>query len=166
MKKARGLIACTATAFFAASVTLAAAPKPTPTAEHQRLALFVGKWKLAGTFSGTLFHAEETCEWFHGGFAVLCRVSSPDGGQELAIFTYNRVTKSYGYYSINDSGNVNSQHGSVQGDVWTFVADSSAPGNNARVMVKPRPDGFALTITVDGSDGKQTVIEESTYTKI
>src|SRR5438445_8852553 len=52
------------------------APKPGP--EHQKLAYFAGKWVSEGETKASAFGPAmkfsfvETCEWFSGGFAIVC----------------------------------------------------------------------------------------------
>src|ERR687894_2577906 len=52
-------------------------PKPGP--EHKRLGFFVGTWKGEGEMKpgpmgpGGKMTSTDTCEWFEGRFAVVCR---------------------------------------------------------------------------------------------
>ncbi|MFO1466963.1 MAG: hypothetical protein U1F35_11120 [Steroidobacteraceae bacterium] len=158
MNKAPRLITCTIAAFLAATVTLAEPAKPT--AEHARLALFVGKFKVEGVILGRAIRANQTCKWFEGGFAVTCRVTPLNGGQTLAIFSYNMKEKIYEYHSISSAGGVTNQKGPEQGGVFTFVSDSGT-GGKVEAVVKPLPIGYLLTISIDGKQ-----IEETTYTKL
>ncbi|HEY6106384.1 MAG TPA: DUF1579 family protein, partial [Anaeromyxobacteraceae bacterium] len=78
------------------------APKPGP--EHERLGYFVGKWKGEGTIAENpfmptgKFSATDTCEWFEGKFAVVCKSqgkgpSGPTRG--LGIMGYSAAEKVY-----------------------------------------------------------------------
>src|SRR5688500_18254741 len=58
----------------------AQAPQPQkPGPEHQRLAYFVGTWTGDGEMKpgpfgpGGKMSSKDTCEWFEGGFVVVCR---------------------------------------------------------------------------------------------
>ena len=78
------------TAFLAASVAALvvvghlavlaqAPPAPKPGPEHQKLAYFVGTWTNEGEMKpspmgpGGKITGKDTCEWFEGGFSVICR---------------------------------------------------------------------------------------------
>src|SRR5712691_937902 len=59
------------------------APKPGP--EHQKLAFFAGKWVSEGETKASAFGPAmkfrflETCEWFSGGFAIVCHFDGKTG---------------------------------------------------------------------------------------
>ena len=64
----------------AAGVALAQAPEaPKPGPEHKALQYFVGKWTSEGELKpgpfgpGGKMTSQDTCEWFAGGFHVVCR---------------------------------------------------------------------------------------------
>jgi hypothetical protein len=66
-------------------------PKPGP--EVQKLAYFLGTWKAEGQLIGGpsagKFVGEGPCEWFAGGFHVVCRreETSPEGKHtDLQVF--------------------------------------------------------------------------------
>ena len=65
--------------FTATVATSQQQPAPKPSAEHQKLAYFVGTWTSTGEMKPSPFGpggkmtSTETCEWFDGGFAVVCR---------------------------------------------------------------------------------------------
>src|SRR5215813_4615029 len=96
-------------------VTLAAAgraaeesPKPGP--EVQKLGYYVGSWRGEGeTKGGPLGPAGKlssttTCEWFAGGFQLVCRgeENGPTGSRTfLNIRTYDEATKAYTEYGIS-----------------------------------------------------------------
>ena len=76
------------------------APKPGP--EHKKLGYFVGKWTSEGVVKANpfmpegTFSAADTCEWFEGGFAVVCRSEGkgPAGpAKSLAIMGYSTEEK-------------------------------------------------------------------------
>src|SRR5215203_1487942 len=84
-----------------AGIQIAAAqapPAPKPGPEHQRLGYFVGTWTTEGATQpgpmgpGGKMTSTDSCEWFEGKFAVVCRGSgtSPMGpGKELALLSYS-----------------------------------------------------------------------------
>src|SRR5713101_549158 len=75
-------------------------PKPGP--EHQKLAYFAGKWASEGETKpspfgpGGKFTFTETCEWYAGGFAIVCHSEGkmPEGTMKgLSIMGYDPEEK-------------------------------------------------------------------------
>ena len=65
----------------------------------------------------------ETCEWFQGGFAVVCRSkgTGPKGpGTGLSVMSYQPAKKAYTYYAITSMGDNFFIYGQISGNVWTF----------------------------------------------
>src|SRR5436309_7959309 len=86
-------------------------PKPGP--EHQRLEYFVGKWTGEGEMKpgpmgpGGKITSTDTCEWFEGHFAVICRSDgkTPMGpSKSIGILSYSPEEKIYTYYGVDNSG--------------------------------------------------------------
>ena len=178
MKIHRGIVA--AAIIFAVASTLAVAqeaPKPGP--EHKKLEYFVGKWKTEGEMQpnpfmpGGKFTGTDDCEWFEGGFAVVCQTEGkgPMGPTKgLGIMGYNAEDKVYTYYAV-DSGPMNMAsvpRGTVQGDTWTYTDESKMGG----VMVKSRfimkqisATSYSFRWEMQGEDGAWTTVMEGTSTK-
>ena len=157
---------------------LAQPPKPGP--EVQKLAYYVGTWKLesdlragpwgpAGKISGTA-----TCEWFAGGFHVVCRgefelTGSSERMTNLEIVSYDAEAKVYSYHGITSFGASVSGKGSVTGNTWTWLWDEKVAGKPAkfretRVEKSPTSHTFSLEYSVTG--GPWTILEEGTVTKV
>ena len=77
-------------------------PKPGP--EHKRLEYFVGKWTSEGEMKASpmgpagKMSSTDTCEWFEGRFAVICRSDgkSPMGPMKsVGILSYSPEDKVY-----------------------------------------------------------------------
>ncbi len=89
---------------------MAQAPAPPkPTEAHQRLAYFVGKWANEGELKpgpmgpGGKISSTDTCEWFEGRFAVVCRYDgkTPAGPMKgMAVIGYSPEAK--GLYLLRD----------------------------------------------------------------
>jgi hypothetical protein len=151
-------------------------PKPGP--EVRKLAYYVGTWTFDGEIEAGPFFAAgkytvtSTCEWFVGGFQIVCRSggTGPAGERtELSILAYDAAAKTYTYHGISSFGENNSSKGSVTGNTWTFLWDSKAAGKPARfryteVHVSPTVYTFKLESAVAG--GSWTVIEEGKATKV
>jgi len=162
---------------IAAAQTPAGAPKPTP--EHKRLGYFVGKWTTEGEMQASpmgpagKITGNDTCEWFSGGFAVVCRSDgkSPAGPtKSLAIMGYSTEEKVYTYYGIDNSNMVmtNVPRGTVTDDTWTYTDESLMGGQKvkSRVTIKTlSPTAYTFTMEIQGPDGKWAPMMEAKSTK-
>jgi len=134
----------------AAAAEQAAGP-PRPSAEHQKLGYFVGNWKSEGVVKENPFMpagkmtGADRCEWFEGGFAVVCSSegSGPMGPMKgLGIMGYNAEEKVYVYYGLDNSGMIMTTvpRGTVTGADWVYEDESTMGGK----QIKSR---YALTQT-------------------
>src|SRR5918992_422641 len=117
----------------AAGVALAQAPEaPKPGPELKLLQYFVGKWTSEGEMKpgpmgpGGRITGSDTCEWFEGRFAVICRSEgkTPMGpSKSIGILSYSPEEKVYTYYGVDSSGMTMTSipRGTVQGDTWTYT---------------------------------------------
>ncbi len=170
-------------AVAAAGVGLTAqaqAPQPAkPGAEQKRLEHFVGTWTAEGTVEpgpmgpGGKVTSRETCEWFEGGFAVVCRAegTGPMGPMKsLGIMSYSPEEKVYTYYGVENSpmAMTSIPKGTVQGDTWTFHDESTMGGQTMkyRVMLKElSPSEHTFLMEMQSPDGKWVKVMESKATK-
>jgi hypothetical protein len=168
-----------------AVVTLTAAPAasgqgaPKPGPEHKRLGFFVGKWNVEGELKpgpmgpGGKFTASDTCEWFEGGFSVVCRSEGkmPTGAsRSLGILGYSAEEKVYTYYGIDNSNMMMATvpKGTLQGDTWTYTDESTMGGQKvkSRVVIKElSPTAYTFRMEFQGPDGKWAPVMESKNTK-
>lgn len=90
-------------AVAAAAQAPAGPPKPGP--EHKKLQYFAGKWTMQGELKASPFGpggkttATDNCEWFAGGFHLVCKSDGkgPTGEMKgLAVLGYNPHEKSPG----------------------------------------------------------------------
>lgn len=170
-----------AISLFAASLAAAEAPpKPKPGPEHQRLGYFVGQWKGEGEMKpsewgpGGKVSSTEKCEWFQGGFSVVCHSDGqcPMGPMKsLGIIGYSAEDTAYTYYATDNSGMTMSTvpHGTLQGDTWTYLDDSMMGGKKvkSRVVIKElSPSQYTFAMDMQAPDGKWNRMMESKYTKV
>jgi len=162
----------------AAAQTPAGAPKPTP--EHKRLGYFVGKWTTEGEMQASpmgpagKITGNDTCEWFSGGFAVVCRSDgkSPAGPtKSLAIMGYSTEEKVYTYYGVDNSAMVMASvpKGTRQGDTWTYNDEGVMGGQKykSRVTLKElSPTEYSFKMELQGADGKWMPLLEAKSTKV
>lgn len=102
-------------------------PKPGP--EHQKLAYFVGKWVSGGETKASAYGPAakytftQTCEWFEGGFALVCRSEGKFGDapiKGISVMSYEIGEKAYIYFETNSLGENVVSHGTVSGATWTW----------------------------------------------
>lgn len=106
-------------------------PKPGP--EVKKLAYFVGTWQSEGELKPNPFMpagkytSTDRCEWFHGGFQVVCHSTGkgPSGATYgLGILAYNPAEKTYTYYGIDNTGWAEGSKGTVEGMTWVYTSES------------------------------------------
>jgi hypothetical protein len=131
------LVVLSAVILIAALRAQAPEGPPKPGSEHEKLAYFVGKWASEGdtkasTFGpGGKYSGIETCEWFAGKFAVVCKTEGTMmGGQMhgLSVLSYDTYQKSFIYFETNNWGENVYSRGVVDGDTWTWNNESPMGG--------------------------------------
>lgn len=151
-------------------------PKPGP--EVKKLSYFVGTWKSegdmkenpwgmpAGKFTGT-----DKCEWFTGGYQVVCHSTGkgPMGNMHgLGIIAYNSEDKAYSYYGIDNMGFAEGSKGKVEGDTWTYTAESKMGGKtyHGRYTINASsPDSYTFKYESSEDGTKWSTIMEGKATK-
>jgi hypothetical protein len=144
------------------------APKPGP--EHKALDFFAGKWEFSADMKpgpmgpGGKVSTRDSCDWFEGGFALVCRGEgeNPNGKtKSVAIMTYDTDKKAYTYYGVESGMPVAHAAGQKKGDTWVYEGDSG--GMKSRVTVKetsPTSYSFKFEFSQDGTNW-MTVMEGS-----
>jgi hypothetical protein len=153
---------------------------PPPGPEHARLGFFVGKWKGAGVMNenpfmpGGKFTSSETCEWFPGRYAVVCRATGtgPMGPtQSLGIMTYSPEEKVYLYWGVDNTpmAMATVPRGAVDGDVWTYLDESRMGGQTVKsryVLKVLGADAYGFRWEILGPDGQWKTISEGKSTRV
>ena len=123
-----------------------------PTSQHKKLEAFVGTWNDEAEVKPTPFgpggkmSITETCDWFTGGFSVVCNAKATglqDDLNTLIVLTYDGEEKVYRLYEFNSAGRSNAAKGTVDGDIWTFNGESKVNG----ILIRTRS-----TLRVTSSD--------------
>lgn len=150
-------------------------PKPSP--EHKRLGVFVGKWNGSGEMKsgpwgpGGKMTWTEACEWFAGGFSVVCHANmkGPMGdGKGLFILGYNADEKEYVYFGIESAmGNPETSKGTVQGNTWSWAGEGKMGGKMVKsrfTIIEQSKDTFTFKgeSSVDGGPWSATEEGKST----
>ena len=152
-----------------------AAPKPGP--EHKPLGYFVGKWTSEselkpGPFGpGGKMTSQDTCEWFAGGFQVVCR-GQGSGAMgpmtSLGIIAYSAPDKTYTYYGIDSMGTGELSTGNRHGNTWTFTSTSSMGGETFKsryTMVETSPTAYTFKWETSPDGAKWSTMMEGKTTK-
>jgi len=162
----------------AVSLALAQAPSPPqPGPEHAKLAAFVGTWKGHGDVKATSLGPggtmtwTETCEWFDGGFHLVCK-SSVEGSagkrQGLSIRGWDAETASYTYFGIDSLGWSDFSEGSVKEDTWTWGSERTMEGKIVRsryTVHQLTPTSTKFTFEMQQQGGGWTLVMEGASEK-
>src|SRR5438445_12462113 len=109
MKKGMAVAAGVLFAFTFVATVFAQAPSgpPKPGPEQQKLAYFAGKWTSEGETKPNSFGPAgklsytQTCEWFSGGFALVCHTDTTTVAgsvSDLNSMADDIVEETYGYF--------------------------------------------------------------------
>ncbi len=149
------------------------APKPGP--EVNRLAYFVGNWKITGKY---LMHgksvpmmATQRWEWMPGKVSIIQHADSrsPLGiFKTMAVMRYDRDAKMYIYNEFDSTGGAVTSRGTVSGDTWTWTSDMmDGKSTKSWVTIKEISKTqctFTLETSPDGSTWTPGI--ESTLAKV
>ncbi len=180
MKKNIAVAASVLFTFAFVATVFAQAPSgpPKPGPEQQKLAYFAGKWASegetkpnsfgpAGKFSYT-----QTCEWFSGGFALVCHTDTKTVAgavTALSIMGYDPGEKTYVYFETNSYGESFFARGTEQGGTWTWTNESKMNGKalHARFTMKQvSADAATYTFEMSAGDEPLKVLMEGKQTRV
>jgi len=151
-------------------------PKPGP--EHQKLAYFAGKWaseaemKPSAFGPGGKFAYTETCEWFSGGFALVCHTDgkTQEGAfSEISIMGYDAGEKTCVYFETTTYGENVFSRGSEEGGTWTWTSESKMNGKavHARFTLKQvSADSSTYKFELGTGDEPLKVVMEGKQTRV
>ena len=170
------VLAALAIGIFAGGAFGQMAPRK-PGDEEKRIGYFAGNWTIEGEAKpgfmgpGGKMSATENCEWFAGGFHLVCRSegTGPRGAMKgQSTLGYDANEKTYTYYANSSQGEGFFVRGNVSGPVWTWNSEGKMGGKLMKVRVtiteqSPTSYGFKLEGSFDGSP--LAVLEEAKATK-
>jgi hypothetical protein len=133
-----------------------------------------GEIKPSPMGPGGKISSTDDCQWFEGGFAVVCRSDgkTPMGpAKSIGIMSYSPEEKVYTYYGIDNSNMTMTSvpKGTVQGDTWTYTDTSMMGGKkmSTRVTIKElSPTAYTFTMEMQGPDGKWAPVMQTKCTKV
>jgi hypothetical protein len=150
---------------------------PQPGPEHKKLQYFVGTWKSEGDtkenpmMPAGKFTSTDKCEWFEGGFAVVCHSTGkmPTGPMKgLGIISYHPGEKVYTYAGVDSMGMGGYSKGTVEGKVWTFQAEDVMEGktwHSRYTITETSPTAYTFKFEMSGDGQKYDLIMEGTSTR-
>lgn len=157
---------------------VAQGPKAAPGPEHKRIGYFAGQWKFEGEAKesplgpGGKLTSSETCEWFAGGFQLVCRSKGtgprgPMTGQ--SIMGYDPARKAYTFHAISSLGDNIFVRGQVQDKVWTWTDQMTVEGKTMKVVAtvtEETPTSYSFKLEVGGDGGQPMIVEQGKATKV
>jgi hypothetical protein len=153
-------------------------PMSKPATELQKLAYLAGKWegdsatKPGGPMPAGKVHTTQSCEWFPGGFFMVCR-SKYTGGmgtiEDMSELGYDAASKTYTYHSINNLGEDETATGTVTGDTWTWsfeaqIGPRKVPARYVSTLTSPT--SYTSKVQSRGDDGAWTTFLEGSLHKL
>jgi uncharacterized protein DUF1579 len=163
---------------FVTGASLAQAPPspPKPGPEQQRMARFAGKWTGKAEMKPSPFGPggpmawTESCDWFAGGFHIVCHSEGkgPQGEMKgLSIMGYDAEKKAYTFMGVDNSGWADYATGALNDKVWTFTSSGSVGGKPYHgrwtiTEVSPTKQTFAWEMSEDGKTWTTMMTGEST----
>jgi hypothetical protein len=164
-----------AAAILAMPVLAQEAPKPGP--QHARIGYFVGSWDFTAESKdspmgpGGAITGSETCEWFTGGFQLVCRgeASGPRGRAVTAsVWAYDPAQGEYTYYAYNSLGESFYIPGSVAGNVWTWNTEFPMNGGTVKAratVTEEGPAAYSYRFETSADGTTWALMEEGRATK-
>lgn len=163
-----------------ASIVLAQAPAgpPKPGPEHKRFEYFVGKWTGEATMKESIFgpagtmKSTETCQWYTGGFAIVCNSTGTMAGlgemKGMAFQAYNPETKLYSYSMVSSIGDTDYATGTVKGKVWTWTSSGKKNGKPFKgtfTLTEDSPDSYSYKWQASIAGGPVVTLMEGNSTR-
>lgn len=153
-----------------------APPKPGP--EQQKLAYFAGKWTSEGDSQASIFGPagkfsfEQNCDWFTGGFALVCHTDGKMMGmpiKSLSVVGYDPQEQTYTYFETNTIGENLFSRGTVAGDTWTWTNEGKMNGKPIRgrfTLKQVSPDAATYRFELATGDEPLKLIMEGKQTRV
>jgi hypothetical protein len=156
-------------------VAQTAPPKPGP--EQKPLERMLGQWSYQGEAKASpmgpagKITGAETCEWFQGNFAIVCRSkgTGPKGPMTaMSVTGYDPGQKTYTYYTVSSQGDNFFIRGQLEGNVWTWEDTMPVDGKSMKIRATVTEESPTVTnfkLEIGPADGQMMIVEEGKSTK-
>jgi hypothetical protein len=137
------------------------------TVEDELKAGVMGPTSPAMKYTGT-----DDCRWAAGGFAVICTAVLHMGARkytETSFIYYDPTAKTYQYHAVDSSGEIENKSGTVSGDTWTWLGESTIAGkpyHTRYIMQFVSKDSFEYTDESGESENSMKVFVSGKETRI
>ncbi len=165
----------TVCAMFVATSTEAQAPQdpPKPGPEVKKLDYNIGTWNVEGEskpfgpIPGGKFTSIEKCEWYPGGFFVMCHSegTGPMGpAKGVSFMGYDPNERVYTYHEFTSTGEAIDSKGTVNDDTWKWTAESQMGDTkmSVRVTIKQvSKTEYTFKLEMSQNGGEFALVEEA-----
>ena len=151
---------------------------PKPGAEVKKLGYFVGSWSMEGEMKENAFGmpagpftGDNKCEWFAGGWQVVCHTTSKGAmgaSRGIGILAYNGEDKVYTYYGIDSTGYGGLSKGKQDGSTWVYTSDEKMMGKSFHgryTIDTSSPDSYTFKYETSEDGQKWSTMMEGKSTK-
>ena len=173
----KAMLTAAAVACCAAWVSAQGPQMPAPGAEQKNLAYFEGTWKMEGQMQasplgpGGPTSGTETCKMFDGRWHLVCDSTgtSPMGPMKgHTLMTYDRSTKQYRYFAVNNMPDAEMATGGKSGSTWTWTSSMTMEGKTIHsrfVLTETSPTSYTMKWDMSEDGKKWTPAFEAKATK-
>jgi hypothetical protein len=155
--------------------------KPEPSTEVEKLAVMVGRFKVEDELKAGVIRPNspamkytgiDDCRWAAGGFALICTAVLHMGTKkytETSFIYYDPTAKTYQYHAVDSSGEIENKSGTVSGDTWTWLGESTFAGKvyHTRFIMKfVSKDSFEYTDESGESENSMKVFVSGKETRV
>ena len=151
-----------------------------PGAEETRIGYFEGQWNVEVEvmpfpgFPSGKFNSRETCEWFAGGFQLVCHSEATIPWHMgvttfQSIFAYSPMGKTYTNYWISSLGEGYFWEGTVSRGVWTWTNESNIDGKlmkSRMTVTELSPTSYTSKIEFSMDGGAFALLQEAKVSKV
>jgi hypothetical protein len=170
---------CAVAAVCAIGISAQPPAAPKPGTEQKNLARFAGNWKLDGTMEpsplapkGGKLTGTENCTMFEGGWHLVCDSTGTGPMGSLkghSVMTYDRGTKQYRYFAVNNMPDAEMATGTLSGNTWTWTGKMEMDGQTIHsrfTLVEKSPTVHTMQwdMSMDGKSWKTVMNGTSTKT--
>jgi uncharacterized protein DUF1579 len=174
------VLAC-ASSVIAGDQSQTTPPKPGPGPEVEKLAVMVGRFTVEDELKAGVmgpnspamkYTGTDDCRWTAGRFAVICETVLHRPGtkySDTSFVYYDQASRTYQYHAVDSSGGIENKTGTVSGDTWTWLGESTIAGKvyHTRYIMKfVSKDSFEYTDESGESENSMKVFVSGKETRV